>query len=438
MIVLHRAGWRGAARFFITYMSKIAEEIWSFDNLYAAYLEVARGKREKKEFQRFNLNLEENLICMQNDLIWRTYKSSPTVSFIVREPKKRVITRPQIYDRVIHHALIRVVQPIFEKRFHDLSFACRPGKEMITARAVFPDGKYFIQTYYASKQEQYHWPKDLKIAEAKRFVADDMKKRFPDACSVSTAHAEGKGQLAACKHYQGMLRSALGRYPDGFVVLSLDIKSFFASIDHDVLKRLIIRLFPDDGFVQWLFGCIIDAVDEGLPIGFLPSQHEANLMGTVIDYFVTDVLHCHYYVRYMDDVRILCASREEAKEYLAAIDELCWIKLHLRLSEKKSTICTFHQYDLFCGYKVHPHYLEPKEATLKRGHRRLEKKLIMLQEGLITPDHLRSSALSLATYLSNTSAPTDPVVVKCLQALQKVENLKGNNQARNIEYRYDG
>ena len=414
-------------------MTALEEEIVSFDNLLEAFNEVARGKRYKREFQEFYQNLEENLISIQNELIWRTYQPEPTVTFPIREPKLRLITRPHIKDRVVHHALIRVVQPYFERVFHDSSFSCRPGAEYIEAK-VFHKGsdRPTPLIYSRNTHARLTYPKNVPYYAAKEYVRKEVSEAYPDAERIEIHLHEGKGQLAACRNYSKILRSAFGRYGGSFVVISIDIRKCFQSIDHDVTKTLINWLmssdrsrnileafiegmFHGDEFVCWLFGLIIDAVAEGLPIGFLPSQHEANLNGTVIDYLAEVVMGCRgRYVRYMDDVRIICRNRDEAKEILAVIDEFCCNVMRLQLSDKKTTIKTFHKFDTFCGYKVFPHHLEPKEATMKRSHKRLEKKLRQFETGIITAEQLRSSALSLTAYLSHTNTTEDALAQSCL------------------------
>lgn len=241
---------------------------------------------------------------------------------------------------------------------------------------------------------------------------------FPGATYVHATLHEGKGQAAGCRHYQDLLRRAIGKYGN-VTVIAIDIKGFFKSINHTALKMLIKRLFYFDEFVIWLYCTIIDSIDEGLPIGFLPSQHEANLTGGVIDYFITDVLKQKYYIRYMDDIRILCRSREEAKEILSATDELVINKLGLRLSENKTRIFTFHRYDTFCGYQVHPHYLAPKPSTIKRAHKRLRKKKDLLDKGMISREHFIESVYSLLAYLEYTTTPIDLLAEEYLRNIKK-------------------
>lgn len=104
------------------------EKIYDFENLHKAYKKARKNTKLKKEVLAFSMNLEENLIHIQNELIWHTYKTSRYQKFCVYEPKKRVIMSLPFRDRVIHHALCNIIDPIWEIRFIYDSWACRPGK----------------------------------------------------------------------------------------------------------------------------------------------------------------------------------------------------------------------------------------------------------------------------------------------------------------------
>lgn len=103
-------------------------EIYSFENLHAAYLRARRGKRDRIEVQRFELDLEGNLIQLQNELIWGEYRTGAYRKFIVTEPKERIVAALPFRDRVVQHAIVGVIEPIWERRFIADSYACRPGK----------------------------------------------------------------------------------------------------------------------------------------------------------------------------------------------------------------------------------------------------------------------------------------------------------------------
>ena len=333
------------------------EQICSFDNLWEAYKEVSHGKKYNQEFQKFQFNLEENLIELQNELIWGTYTVSPTVSFFIHEPKLRLITRPVIRDRIVHHALIRVVKNEFEKVFNPRSYACR----------------------------------------------------------------EGKGQLAVCNELSHMQRQAINKFGFHFGVVEIDIKSYFATIDHRVLLFFLGEVFHHDNFIMSLFNQIVAAVDQGLPIGFLTSQYEANLIGTVADYML-DALSLKYqlyHIRYMDDYRIYCKDKDTAKIILQEIDDLFSEKLRQRLSPNKTKYHLFQGKDLFCGYNVAPHHLEAKTATVKRAERRLNKKIRDYNSGKISSSMLCISAKNLLAYLSHTTISSNELAETCIQLAEK-------------------
>lgn len=108
--------------------NNLYEQIYDFENLYNAYLKARRGKRDMPEVISFEHNLEENLIEIQNELIWQTFKTGHYRKFYVHEPKKRLAAALPFKDRVVQHAIISVIEPIFENRFIHHSYACRVGK----------------------------------------------------------------------------------------------------------------------------------------------------------------------------------------------------------------------------------------------------------------------------------------------------------------------
>ena len=104
------------------------EEFVSLDNLIAAYQAVEKGKSENEEFVIYSLNLEENLINLQNRLIAGTWRPHNTVDFYIREPKLRHISRPVIEDRIVHHAILQVIEEYLDSYISQASYACRKGR----------------------------------------------------------------------------------------------------------------------------------------------------------------------------------------------------------------------------------------------------------------------------------------------------------------------
>ena len=105
--------------------------ICEFDNIHRAYLKARKAKRYKAEVLRFSANLEENLINLQNHLIWKSYRPARYKLFTIYEPKERVIAALPFADRVVHHALCNVIEPICERSMIHDSYACRVGQGVL-------------------------------------------------------------------------------------------------------------------------------------------------------------------------------------------------------------------------------------------------------------------------------------------------------------------
>src|SRR5262249_13023015 len=103
-------------------------QIVGFEHLLAAYRAARRGKRGTTQVARFEQRCEDHLLRLQDELESGRYRPGPYHTFVVYEPKRRVISAAPFRDRVVHHALCRVIEPIWEARFHARSFACRRGK----------------------------------------------------------------------------------------------------------------------------------------------------------------------------------------------------------------------------------------------------------------------------------------------------------------------
>lgn len=228
-------------------------KVCCWENLLAAFHSASRGKRGQKAVSAFEHRLEENLIRLQRELWSHSYQPGPYQNFFIHEPKRRLISAAPFRDRVVHHALCRIIEPCYERSF----------------------------------------------------IAD------------SYANRVGKGTHRALNRAQGFAR----RFP---FVLQCDLRQFFPSIDHAVLRNILSRKIDDRG-ILWLIDRILvggqgllseqyDIVyfpgdDElvinrprGLPIGNLTSQFWANVYLNPFDHFVKRGLQCKAYVRYVDDL----------------------------------------------------------------------------------------------------------------------------------------
>ena len=319
--------------------SDLFARIIDFDNLWSAYLAARKGKRYRREVAEFSVNLEENLINIHNHLVWGSWEPGRPRSFTVFEPKRRDIQAPPFADRIVHHALVRVVEPLFERRFIYHSYACRTGK----------------------------------------------------------------GAQRAVWALQRMLRTAHRNWQTPYVVKA-DIKSYFASIRHDVLFTAIERVVScKDTLDLWKritteYGH--DGV--GLPVGALTSQLAANVMLDQLDHAMTDGAGIGRYVRYMDDFIIVAPDKTAAWRALnAAADTVAG--LGLALNPKTKIIPAKCGVD-FCGYRTWATHILPRKRNMRKARRMFRRMVRQYAAGQIPLQYVQQRVASFLAYTKHCSA----------------------------------
>lgn len=306
-------------------------EIISFENLHAAYIQARRGKRYKSEVMGFGRRLEENLLALQQELIGGRYRTGAYRVFYVYEPKKRLIAALPFRDRVVHHALIRVIEPIWEQRFIYDSYACRVGKgthagvERLT-RFLRKARRQWAQTYV------------LKL---------DVHSYFP-----SINHA--------------VLLDLLARRIKDRYVMSLIGE--------------IVSSWPPGGGV-------------GLPIGNLTSQFFANVYLHELDMFVKHILKARYYIRYMDDAVILHYDKRWLHETKRQISQFLHERLHLELNSK-TNVFPAEQGINFLGYRIWWSHRLLRRRSVKAMRRKLKAFQRLYAEGEIDFETINASIQS--------------------------------------------
>jgi retron-type reverse transcriptase len=235
------------------------EQVCSFENLHAAAYAALRGKRGKKPAAAFFANLEEELVALRFELLDGTYRHGDYHYFQIHEPKERRVAAAPFRDRVVHHAIVRVVEPLFEARFIEDSFACRKGK-----------GTHAGMRRAAQLARKY--PYALKC---------DIRKYF-----ANIDHEILSNQLARVIGDQCLLDLMNG---------------ILAS--HSEGSRMI---WGDDLFS-------VRRIGRGLPIGNLTSQFWANVYLNALDHFVKHELRCKGYIRYMDDFLLFSHNKVRLK-----------------------------------------------------------------------------------------------------------------------------
>jgi len=311
--------------------NNIYESIYSFENIYLAYIEARKNKRYREDVLTFTDNLEANLITIQNELIWKMYSPGRYREFIVYEPKKRIIQAPSFKDRVVHHALCNVIEPIFDARFIYDSYACRKGKG---THAGVERIIYFLRKLARSLPRTY-------------CLKADISSYFP-----SIDHTVLK-----------------------------------------TLLRKKVSCEDTLWFIDTIIDGTSCGSARGIPIGALTSQLFANIYLNELDTFVKHDLRAKHYVRYVDDFIILSDSKEELWEHLGEIEIFLQDKLKLSLNHKTGIFPATLGID-FLGYRIWKDKLLLRKANIHRSKRRLRKLRILHEKGEVKFEKLRSSVAS--------------------------------------------
>lgn len=325
-------------------LRNIWEEITSFENIFGAWNDARRRKRYYPQILKFGANVEENILGIQGELLHRTWRPSPWREFICREPKLRLIQAPTFADRVVHHALVRVINPAFERKFILDSYACR----------------------------------------------------------------KGKGTLAAGERLTHFLRAAHMRAAQQrkrVYVLKADIKSYFPSISHDILMEIIQRTIGDEGAL-WLINQIVrdNGFDTfGLPIGAFTSQLFANVYLDVLDHYIKEELGARWYVRYMDDFVLVETDKPRLHEILTMIGVVLWERLRLRLNPKTGIFPASQGTD-FAGYRHWTSFRLPRKRNIKRFRRKLRRMRRLYADGRINVAFVRARVMSFLGYTKHCKA----------------------------------
>lgn len=325
-------------------LGRIWSELICFDNLLSAYHKAQRGKQSARSVAEFSLNLESELLSLQEELTDRTYRPGRYRLFTIYERKKRQIAAAPFRDRVVHHAIMNIIEPPIDRRFIFDSYACRQGKGVHAA----------VNRY---QQWSKHYPYVLKM---------DIEQYFP-----SIDHDVMKAKL---RYY----------LKDRYTLALLDkiIDTVPAATG-----RTDCCYFPGDDLLT------PTERTTGLPIGNLTSQFLANLYLDTVDHFIKEQLHVRAYLRYVDDLVILGRDkvllheiRENIRERLA--------KDRLRLHPRKAHIYhTARGIDLF-GYQVFPHKRKLRNDNGHAFHRRLRQMALRYHEGSLDWQEIHPQVMS--------------------------------------------
>ncbi|TWT40859.1 Group II intron-encoded protein LtrA [Thalassoglobus neptunius] len=327
------------------------ENLVDIGNLYSAYRKARRGKRGQRAVERFEYCREFELVKLQQQLIEGTYRPGAYRTFMLYDTKVRMISAAPFRDRVMHHALCNVIEPIFERTF--------------------------IHDSYASRK--------------------------------------GKGTHAAIRRYQQF--ASQNAY-----VLKCDVRRFFPSVDHQILRQRLARKIKDPQVLN-LAGLIIDHSNRqadvpgmfpgddlltslerrrGIPIGNQTSQFFGNVYLDALDHFVKEELRCKAYLRYVDDFVLLSNDKPRLAHWRMAIEQFL-ITLRLWLHPTKRVIIRTCDGIRFLGFRVWPNRIQLTQDHVRKVRRRLRRYQHAFEQGDLSCQEFRQR---IQAWLGHSSMTT--------------------------------
>lgn len=333
--------------------------------LFNAWKEFKEGKKFKSDVILFEKDLEQNIFKLSRDLFSKTYRHGGYEGFYISDPKLRHIHKATVRDRVLHHAIMMNLNPIFEPTFIVNSFSCRIGK----------------------------------------------------------------GSHKGVNTLRNMIRKENHNNTRQCYVLKCDIQKFFDSIDHDILFRILSRNIKDEDVLRLLDVLIESYKSnrsdifhrKGVPIGNLTSQLFANVYMNEFDQFIKHKLKVKYYARYTDDFVIVSSDKSYLERIIPLINEYLLENLSLNLHPNKVEILSCNRGVDFLGYTIFPNHTLVRKKTRKRIERNFHNKISLFKEKKIEKTKVIASLNSYLGVLSHANE------YKCSENLKNYFGLWINN-----------
>jgi retron-type reverse transcriptase len=318
--------------------------VYNFGNLLQAARKAQKSKRFKPGCRDFNFDLEKTLLSIQKELKEKTYRPGPYHRFRIFEPKERIISAAPYRDRVVHHALVNIIEPIFERGMIYDSYANRRGKG--THKAVERFTEFSRKRSYVLKMDivRYFPNMDHEI------LMTVIEKKIKD------------------KDIIWLIRVILdsGREPEGHGSL------FY---------------FPGDDLFTPL------ERKKGLPIGNLTSQLFANIYLDGFDHFVKEDLQCRQYIRHMDDMVVFDNRKDRLRHVRVTLIEALE-RLRLTFHMNKAQYWPVSQGTDWLGYRVYPTHRYLRKSNIKRFQQRFKRLAEEYRKDIVDIQKVKSSVMS--------------------------------------------
>ncbi len=313
----------------------------SFKNLYLAYKNARKSKPNKKQTIKFSLNLEKELFLIQEQLLNKQYVFSKYFTFKIYEPKERIISAPCFRDVVVQHAIINVIEPIFDKSFINNSFACRKNKGVYKGLLSIKD---IVQ----------------KSNFPKYYLKQDVRKYFP---SID----------------KDILKETISK-----------------KIKDKELLDLIYQII--DSY------CSKKGESKGIPIGNLTSQLFANIYLNKLDQYVTHNLKIKHYCRYVDDFLIFSDCSKTLKKIRYKTKKFLNINLLLDVPKCKQYINLTNKGVDFVGYKTFPTKIRLRKTNTQKFMKKTKHNMHLYKHKKLSKTKLHTSMCSYIAYAKKANS----------------------------------
>ena len=342
-------------------------------DLFQAYYDARKNKRNTFNALSFELDYEKNLFKLYEEIKNRKYQIGQSICFMINKPVKREIFAASFRDRVVHHLIYNYISLFFERLFINDSYSCR----------------------------------------------------------------KNKGTSYGIKRLNHFILSCSRNYTRDCYILKLDIQAYFMSIDHFILYQKIEKILNrfkneisfDFNLILWLIrkiifydpvkNCIFKTKKEnwkgfpknkslfysgenkGLPIGNLTSQLFGNVYLDDFDHFVKYKLDCKYYGRYVDDLVVVHQNKEHLKLIMPLLKQCLKTNLLLKLHPRKIYLQHYSKGASFLGTITKPYRIYICNQIKGNFYNKLQryKKLFILRQNKLNKKNIQKLLSSINSYL---------------------------------------
>lgn len=285
--------------------NNLYEQIYSMENIESAHKNARKGKSHYTEVRMVNSDPDKYFIRIHEMLKNKTFRNSEYKVFVKSDTGKsrEVFKLPYFPDRIIHHCIMNILEPIWMKTL--------------------------IKDTYSS--------------------------------------LKGRGIHKGLKRIKKALKDKEGTQ----YCLKVDVRKFYPSIDHDILKQIMRKKIKDKDLL-WLLDEIIDSA-AGVPIGNYLSQYFGNIYLSGLDHWLKEQKGCKYYFRYCDDIVILHHNKNHLSKLRKEISEYLKTELNLELKSNWQVFPTNVRGIDFLGYRFFHHYTLVRKSIVKNFKRKIKK-----------------------------------------------------------------